>query len=118
MLEVYIDASKHGFQAVLFGDGCIIVMISVTNPKPHTHSTGSELERLVRALKAFRHYLLEKMFAILETIGRCYMPFEPYHGFRKISLLCRYQLIKSVNLFIWPILIGFRLNRHLIGSKF
>lgn len=63
-LEVYADASSKGYGAVLLRVSKILAMLIYASSKPYEHSTTLEMEGLVRALRAFRSYLLGQPFCV------------------------------------------------------
>lgn len=54
-LEVVVDASEFGYGAALLCNGTVVLMFSRRNPRPHDHSSVSEIEAVLAALEAFRH---------------------------------------------------------------
>lgn len=62
VLELYIDASAHGFGDVLLGNKQILALYNSTNPQSFHHSSVVELEGLIRSLPAFKHLLVGKEF--------------------------------------------------------
>lgn len=63
-MDMYVDASLAGYGAILFGDSKVVAMFSCGSSKRYDHSTTSEMEGLVRALRAFRLILLGQDFTI------------------------------------------------------
>lgn len=61
-MEVYVDASLARYGAILFGDAKVVAMFSCSFSKKYDHSTTSEIEGLVRTLRAFRMFLLGQIF--------------------------------------------------------
>lgn len=63
-MKLYVDASSSGFGAVLFSEDRIVAMFSRSNPRPYQHSSTSEIEGLIKALREMKSLLMGKKFMI------------------------------------------------------
>lgn len=63
-LKLYVDASSAGFKAVMFGGEKVITKYSKCNPRPHQRSSTSEIEGLIKTLKAMLRLMLGRALVI------------------------------------------------------
>lgn len=59
-----MDSSSNGFGAALFNGEKLVSMYSNNDPCPFQHSSASEVEGLVRTLRAMRFFLLGRQFVV------------------------------------------------------
>lgn len=63
-MKVYRDAPSARYEIILFGDDKILAMFSCSSTKKYEHSTTSDIEGLVRSLRAFNAFILGQKFIV------------------------------------------------------
>lgn len=63
-MEVYVDVPSQGYGAILLGDSKIEAIFSCSSNRQQAHSSTSEVESLVRTLRAFKPFLLGQQFTV------------------------------------------------------
>lgn len=61
-MQIYVDASPERYGAILLGEAKIIAMFNCGSIKQYEYSRTSEVEGLVRTLRAFKPFILEQKF--------------------------------------------------------
>lgn len=63
-LTVHVDASSTGYGGVLLSGGKPMLLFSKKNPRPHEHSSVSELNAILDVLEAFRFITIGKQVTV------------------------------------------------------
>ena len=67
-----VDASSTGYGAALMDEeGNVVAMMSKRNKTPWAHSSESELDAMLQALRTFRHLTLGRCITVYRQLGLC-----------------------------------------------